>query len=132
MPIYTPRGLKIRIAVPYAFGLMARLSPTVSPFRVLKTTEGLESLPGMLAFIAGIVAFVMRLPPLHIGLAVGVGQVLGVLINLFGVYLIPGLVPLGTLYSYFAGYGIFLVTAAVVGFLFAGWQGVLAFFLGQG
>jgi len=131
MAIYTLRGLKIRIAVPYAFGLMARLYPKVSPFRVLKTTEGIESLPGTLAFIAGIITFVMRLSPLHIGLAVGGIQLLGVLINIFGFYILPGLVPLATLFSYIAGYGILLVIAVIVGFIFAGWQGVLAFFVGK-
>lgn len=110
---------------------MARLSPSVSPFRVLKTTEGIESLPGMLGFIAGMVAFGMRLPPLQIGLAVVGGQILGVLINLFGLYVIPGLVSLGTLFSYLAGYGIFLATAVAVGLVTVGWQGVLAFFIGR-
>lgn len=131
MAIYTPRGLKIRIAVPYAFGLMARLHPKVSPFGILKTTEGIESLPGMLAFISGIVAFVMGFAPLHIGLVVGGAQLVGVVINLFGLYGFPGLVPLGTLFSYISGYGIFHLVAGIVGFVFAGWQGVLAFFIGK-
>ena len=131
MAIYTPRGLKVRIAIPYAFGLMARLYPKVSPFRILKTTEGIESLPGMLAFGAGIIAFVSRMPPLQIGLTVGGAQLSGVLINLFGFYIIPGLIPLSTLCSYISGWGIFLIVASVVGFIFAGWQGVLAFFIGK-
>lgn len=81
MPIYTPRGIKIRIAVSYAFGLMTRLYPEVSPFRILKTTEGIESLPAMFAIISGIIGFLMQLPPLQIGLAAGIAQLLGVLIN---------------------------------------------------
>jgi len=131
MAIYTPRGLKIRIAVPYAFGLMTRLHPKVSPFRVLKTTEGIERLPGMLASLAGIMTFVTQLPPLQIGLAVGGAQLAGALINLFGCYVIPGLVSAGTLFSYIAGYGIFFMTILVVGLLLVGWQGVLAFFVGK-
>ena len=45
MPIYTPRGLNIRVEIPYAFALMARLTPQVEPVAVLKTTEGLEFKP---------------------------------------------------------------------------------------
>jgi hypothetical protein len=131
MAIYTPRGLKVRIAVPYAFGLMARLSPNVSPFRILKTTEGIESVPGMLAFIAGLVAFAMRLPPLEIGILVAVAQLFGSLLNLFGLYVIPGLVAFATLYSYLAGYGVYLVIVVAVGFATVGWQGLLAFFIGR-
>lgn len=70
MTIITPRGLKVRIPVPYAFALMARLYPEVSPFRVLKTTEGIESIPGMLAFTFGITAIVNHFPPLHVAYAV--------------------------------------------------------------
>jgi hypothetical protein len=131
MAIYTPRGLRIRIAIPYAFALMARLHPKVSPFRILKTTEGIEYLPGMLAFTFGIIAFIMKLSPMHIGLVVGGVQLIGVLTNLFGFYLIPGLIPLATLFSYFAGYGIFLITVLVVGFVFTGWQGLLAYLIGK-
>lgn len=131
MAIYTPRGLKIRIAVPYAFGLMARLDPKVNPFRVLKTTEGIENLPDMLAFIAGIIAFIIRLPPLYIGLAVAGAQLTGALINLFGFYVFPGLVTVSTLFSYIHGCGILLLASLVVGLVFAGWQGALAFFLGK-
>jgi len=131
MAIYTPRGLKVRIAVPYAFGLMARLSPKVSPFRILKTTEGIESLPGMLAFVAGLIAFTMHLSPLKVGILVAVLQLLGIFLNLFGFYVVPGLVALATLYSYLAGYGVFFITVVAVGFLTVGWRGVLAFFIGR-
>lgn len=131
MPIYTPRGIKIRIAVSYAFGLMTRLYPEVSPFRILKTTEGIESLPAMFAIIIGIIGFLMQLPPLQIGLVVGSAQLVGVLINIFGFYYVPGLVALGTLFSYVSGYGVFLIASAVVGLIFVGWQGVLAFFVGK-
>ena len=131
MSIYTPRGLKIRIDVPYAFGLMARLHPKVTSFRILKTTEGIESLPGMFAFTAGMVGFVLHLPPLHIGIVIAVCQLAGALINVFGLYIVPGLVGLGTLYSYPAGYGIYFIIVIITGFVLGGWQAVLAFFLGK-
>jgi hypothetical protein len=131
MAIYTPRGLKIRIAVPYAFGLMARLHPKVTPFRILKTTEGIESLPGMFAFVAGLVAFSLHLPPTQIALIVGICQLAGAVINALGLYIIPGLVGLGTLYSYISGYGIYLIAVIITGFLLGGWQAVAAFFVGK-
>jgi hypothetical protein len=90
MAIYTQRGLKIRVAVPYVFGLMARLNPKVSPFRILKTTEGIESLPVMLAFVVGIVAFVLPLPALEIGIVVAARHFMGKLINLRGFSAFPG------------------------------------------
>lgn len=48
----TPRGLKIRIDIPTGFTLLSRLwenDPKTDAFRVLKTSEGLESIP----FFAG-------------------------------------------------------------------------------
>lgn len=131
MAIYTPRGLKIRIAVPYAFGLMARLHPEVTPFRILKTTEGIESLPGMIAFIAGMIAFAIHLSPLQIALVVAACQLVGALINAFGLYVVPGLVGLGTLYSYVSGYGIYIIAVIIAGFVLRGWQAVVAFFVGK-
>jgi len=131
MAIYTPRGLKIRIDVPYAFGLMARLYPKVTPFKILKTTEGIESLPGMLAFIAGMVGFGLHLPLLQIAILVFVCCVAGALINALGFYIVPGLVGLGTIYSYLSGYGIYLTVVIVTGFTLEGWQAVLSFFAGR-
>jgi len=131
MAIYTPRGLKVRIAVPYAFGLMARLHPKVSAFRVLKTTEAIENVPGMLAFIAGLAAFAMRLAPFQIGLVVAGAEMAGVLINTYGFYIIPGLVGLCTLYSYFVGYGIYFIAALLIGFTLGGWQAAVAFLVAK-
>jgi hypothetical protein len=110
---------------------MARLSPEVSPFRVLKTAEGIERVPGMLAFLAGLVAFLARLPPVEIASLVAAAQLFGVTLNLLGLYVIPGLVALATLYSYLAGYGVFLVAILTVGYFTVGWQGLLAFFIGR-
>lgn len=67
MAIYTPRGLKIRLSVDHAFTLMARLFPDVDAFKILKTTEGLESIPATLAFITGLASFSLHLHPLEIG-----------------------------------------------------------------
>jgi hypothetical protein len=50
---------------------------------------------------------------------------------LFAFYVIPGLVTVGTLFSYISGYGIILIATFVVGFVLVGWQGVLAFYIGK-
>ncbi len=131
MAIYTPRGLKIRLSVNHAFALMARLYPKVGAFQVLKTTEGLESIPGMLAFVAGTTSFYLKLDPYSIGLYVLVASVVGTIITTFGLFVVPGLPRLGTLYSYISGFGILLIILAVYGFLSVGWQGVVAFFVGK-
>ena len=60
MAIYTPRGLAINLPVSYSFALMKRLHPTVDAFKVLKTTEGLESIPAVLTFVTGIACFSLK------------------------------------------------------------------------
>ncbi|MFA7235712.1 MAG: hypothetical protein WC058_02515 [Phycisphaeraceae bacterium] len=77
------------------------------------------------------IAFGMRLSPLQVGLVVGGTHLAGVLINVCGLYVIPGLVVLGTLYSYIAGYGIFFVAVIIAGLALGGWQSALAFFLAK-
>ena len=131
MAIYTPRGLKIRLGVNHAFALMARLYPKVDAFKILKTTEGLESVPAMLAFIVGTASFYLGLNPYEIGLYVLIASVVGEMITTFGFFIIPGLPKLGTFYSYISGFGILLTVLAVYGFFSVGWQGVVAFFVGK-
>ena len=131
MAIYTPRGLKIRLRMNHAFALMARLYPKVDAFKVLKTTEGLESIPGMLALVVGLISFYLGLDPYQIGLYTLIASVAGTAITTFGVFIVPGLPKLGTLYSYISGFGILLILSAVYGFVSVGWQGVVAFFIGK-
>lgn len=131
MAIYTPRGLKIRLSPRIAFGLIARLYPKVTAFKILKTVEGIESLPTVVSFVTGLYCFATRLEPLKTGVAVFIGYLVATLINLRGLYFIPGLVSLGTLYSYVSGFGLLLIVLCVFGFLVAGWQSVLAFFVGK-
>lgn len=131
MAIYTPRGLKIRLSADIAFGLMARLYPRIDAFKVLKTTEGIESLPTVVAFITGLYCFIARVEPLHTGIAAFVAYLVTAVINLRGFYFIPGLVTLGTLYSYVSRFGIILIVLGVFGFFVAGWQDVVAFFVAK-
>lgn len=131
MANYTPRGLKIRLALDHAFALINRLRPEVDAFKVLKTTEGIEDLTSLVTFSTGLVCFLMKLDPLYIAISVFVAYLLAILINLKGFYVIPGLVGLGTLYSYISGYGILLAGLSVAGYFLVGWQGVVAFFIGR-
>jgi len=131
MGIYTPRGLKIRIAIPYAFGLIARLYPQVSAFKVLKTTEAIESLTSIATFIAALICFIMHLDAVQIAVIISITYIASVLLNTFGLFIIPGQVAIGTLYSYISGYGLLIIVIAIVGYLTTGWQGVVAYFAGK-
>jgi len=131
MAIYTPRGLKVRLPVEYAFALMARLYPQVSAFDVLKTTEGIESLPGALAFIIGLICFSFKLQPLQIGLTTFLVSVLTALMTRQGFYIFPDIIKVGTFYSYLAGFGILIILLAGFGFYLVGWRGVVSFFVAR-
>lgn len=131
MQVYTPRGLKVRLEVEYAFALMKRLYPKVDAFKVLKTTEGLELLPSAVTFIATIIAYVMKLEAVAIAITAFTSFLITYMITFFGLYIIPGLPALGTLYSYISGYGIAFIIIAVTGYLTIGLPGVVAFFIGR-
>ena len=131
MAIFTPRGLKIRLPLDYAFALIARLYPKTDAFKILKTTEGLESIPSLITFATGLVCFYLRLPSFKIGLYVFITSIVGFLITSFGLYIIPGLDQLGIFYSYISGFGVLLILLAVYGFTTVGWQGVIIFFVAK-
>lgn len=128
MAIYTPRGLKIRLPLDYTFALLARLYPRVDAFRVLKTTEGIESIPSLLAFCTAMVCFGLHTTPFIVGLAVTIAVTFGTLLTSRGLFIIPGFVALGTLYSYLAGYFIYFTAIIVVGYITTGIGGVAAYF----
>jgi hypothetical protein len=131
MAIYTPRGLAIKLPVPYTFALMKRLHPTVDAFKVLKTTEGLESIPGVLTFVTGIACFFLKADSHHIAIYTFLASLIGTVVTLFGLFIVPGLPLAGTLYSYVSGFGILFIILAVYGFVAVGWRGVLAFFVSR-
>lgn len=131
MAIYTPRGLKIRLGVNYAFALMARLYPKVDAFKVLKTTEGLELIPNMLAFITGLILFSLKIDGIQMSIYVLIATVIGTIITLSGMFIFPGLPKLATLFSYIHGFGILSILIALYGFAFVGWRGVAAYFIGR-
>jgi hypothetical protein len=119
----------VRLATPCAFALMARVYPSFDAFRILQLTEEVENLPKLAGFIAGVIVFALRLPPLQI--AVVVFAVVGFfrLVHLFGLFIPPFtvLLPVSRVYSFAAGYGLLLVALLTFGFFTVGWRGVLAF-----
>ena len=94
MPIYTPRGLKIRLEPEYAFSLLARLDPRVPPFRVLKTTEGIDLVPSAIALIVGLGCFFAQVDHMDVFKYVLIATLLARVLTLYGVVLIPGMYPL--------------------------------------
>jgi hypothetical protein len=131
MAVFTPRGLKIRLSPKLCFTLISRLYPKIDAFKVLQTTEGMDDIISLLPFITGIICFILKLDPLYIGLYVAISAIIGNLINLFGLYIIPGLIKVSLFFSYFSGYYLNYVAIAMVGFIFSGWLGVLGFVLGR-
>lgn len=130
MAIFTPRGLKIRLPLDIVFGLIARLYPNVDAFRVLKTTEGFESIPDFLSFVTGIICFISGVAPLQIGLYVFISSITGFFVSFMGfAYKIPILPTLGTLFSYIFGFVTNLIII-VWGFAVVGWESVVAWFVG--
>ena len=131
MAIYTPRGLKIRFPLDYSFALMSRLYPKVDAFKVLKTTEGLESIPAVLSVLTGFVCFYLQLSLFEIGLYAFIASFVGFLLTTFGLYLIPGLVGLGKLFSNIFVSVILYILLIIFGFINVGWLGVIIFFIGK-
>ena len=131
MAIYTPRGLKIRLPLNYAFALIARLYPKVDAFKVLQTTEALENIPAVLSVIIGFVCFYLQLSFFKIGLYVFLGTFAGFLLTTFGLYVIPGLVSLGRIYSNLFVSSILYIILVVYGFINVGWMSIIIFFIGK-
>jgi len=137
MALMTPRGLKIRLELPWAFGLMARLwtnDPRTDAFRVLKTCEAIEEVPSVIAYAAALTAALCAAwPPWSITLAMLTGAVLGTLLTQFGLFTLIrplGLLFLGYFWSWISGYGLLLVAGLVAAWAAQGWQGPLWWFAG--
>jgi hypothetical protein len=133
MALFTPRGLKVRLAKPYAFALMARVFPKADAFRVLQLTEEVENLPALAGFVAGITSFSLHLSPIQIGIVVFATVFIFRLVHLFGFFVPPFtfLLPVSRIYSFVAGYGVLLVGLLIFGYFTTGWRGVLAFIIAR-
>ena len=133
MAVYTPRGLKVRLPVSYAFALIARVYPRSDAFRVLQLTEAVENLGGLATFLAGLVAFSLRLEPLQIGIVVFVAVSIARVVHLLGLFVPPFtlLVPVSRMYGFVSGFGILLVGLLILGVVTVGWAGVVGFAIGR-
>lgn len=131
MAIFTPRGLKIRVATEHAFALMARLHPRVDSFTILKTAEGFELLPAAITLLVGLASFTLKAGLVPIAVAVAVVSIFTRTIVYLGVPLPAWLVRIGTAYSLLSGYGVFLLCVFAVGFPTVGWKGIAAYFVGK-
>ena len=129
MALYTPTGLKIRLPVPHAFALMARLEPHVSPFRVLMATEGIELVPNMLRLFVALACFWYQQSFVATFLWCVLATLAGMIVNILGVHRIPGLVRLSTLYSYCNVWELCTIATVLFGIAVAGWQTALAYCL---
>jgi len=86
MPIFTPTGLKIELSIEETFSLMTRVFPNITPFKFLKSIEGLELLRSLFAFLAGIFCFFNQFDPYTIGIVTLFGYLFGLLLSSVGKY----------------------------------------------
>lgn len=124
LAFYTPRGLKIRMDVPYAFTLMSRLYPKVAPAKVLETTEAFDEVPVAACHLVALVCLVSGFQMSTTVVATAVGAAVGYFLLSTGLW-IPGLLTLSNVFSKLT----FLVRIPamfIVGYLAQGWAGVVA------
>lgn len=115
-----PQRGRIKLQLLFAFTLLARLEPRVQPADVLRTTEGLERMPSFLCGAAAAVAFAFDADLAIVALAATSGAVFGKLMTHFGLFIIPGILSLSTVYGAVAGYGLFSLLIAGLGCIQAG------------
>jgi len=120
----TPKGLKVRLDIPYGFALLARLwrkDPNTDAFKVLKTCEGLECIRPFLGFIGGMVGLILGPNIWYVPLGIVIGSILGKILTAFGLFIIPGLPSVGVLFSWGIGYGVFTLIGIALAWILRGW-----------
>ena len=131
MPIFTPRGLKVRFDPLFAFTLLARLDPAVPPLEVLRTTEAVENAPSLAGVVGAVLAIASDASPSTVFWATfGSVAIIGALIR-NGVFVIPGLIPLSRVFSYLSGWGLFFVAVIAYAWATLGWRAALAYVAGR-
>lgn len=133
MPLYTPRGLKLRLSKNYAFALMARLHGKETAFRVLQLTEEVENLGDLATTIAAGIALYYRVSPLEMAVVCFATSLTMKLVHLLGLFIPPitFLLPISRVYSFISGYGILLVALCGAAYLVGGWPLVLGLVAGR-
>jgi hypothetical protein len=134
----TPRGLKIRLGLDWAFTLIARLwqkDSRTDAFRVLKTVEAIEHVPTVLAFAGSIIAALVPSWPIW-SVAIGaiVGKLIGVLLTHSGMFIVLrplGIMLLARVWSYLPGFGELHIVAMVALCFVRGWWLIPAWLVGH-
>jgi hypothetical protein len=129
--LFTPRGLTIYLPRDYSFALMARLYPKVDAFKVLEKTQGIYKIHSAAGFITGLVCFLLGLSPLQIAMWTFCITFAFYLLRLFGIFIIPGMVVIPTIYSRFTGYGLVTIIILAVGLLRVGIVGTIAYIIAR-
>lgn len=130
MPVFTPRGLKIRVDVPFAFGLMARLHPEITPQTVLKATEGIDLLDSAVPLLACMIGLALNFSALQIGLMAFVGFILARALKPTIFRSLPGLLKACTLFAPFYGWGVPSLIFVAFALYMSSWQSVVGYYIG--
>lgn len=125
VPVYTPRGLKVRLSPEVAFGLLGRLWPRARPAAVLATTEALDEIPVLMLYVGGVVALSVSLGILQAVLCGLAFTLAGKIILWFGVFVVPGIVTAGYWFSYIPVF-VYFPGMFVFGYLVSGLRGVVS------
>ncbi len=128
MRLYTPRGLKIRLPVPYVFALMRRLYPRYVARQVLTTTEAIAEIPSLLCNLALLITLFARAPIWESMVAPTAALLLGEIVVWNGLFVVPGVPTMALLWSYPPSLLRVFVIAGL-GCLVTGWRGPLAVLL---
>ena len=128
--IFTNRGLKIRLPLRTCFGMMAKLYPKVDAYKIFSKTEGMEYIPNLLRDIVAVVCFYNQFEPIFILVSIVSASVIGWIILAFGLFIVPYLVALATVYSRLGGFGLLLAINTGVAYYFSDLNGVMVYFFG--
>ncbi len=123
--VFTNKGLKLRLSVGLCFAMMAKLYPKVDAFKIFRRTEALERVPPLCRDIVAIVCFYNHVDPVLIIKLMVLAHTIGWIMTAFGLFLIPYLVSLATVYNYIYSYGIILAINWGVAYYFNELDGVM-------
>ena len=125
--VLTNRGLKLRLPLDTCFAMMAKLYPKVDAFKIFRRTEALEYVPTLLRDIVAIVCFYNQVDPVLIIKLIVLANIIGWMITAFGLFIIPYLVSLATVYNAIGGFGIVLAINSGVAYYFKELDGVIIY-----
>jgi hypothetical protein len=106
---------------------MARLYPKVDAFKVLEKAQGIYRIHSAAGFITGLVCFLLGLSPLQIAVWTFCVTFAFYLLRLFGIFIIPGMIVISTIYSRFTGYGLITIIILAVGLWRVGIVGTITY-----